>query len=658
MNQDNKQKIIRACIIIFGLLFLVNLITSINKTAKTELVSQADYTAFMTQVKLDKIKSITIVEKKSGPRELKVTPKDGLNFTLNAPQDSKLVDELISHNVPINTVEEEKPSFLETFFFTWGPTIFFLVVWIWIMKKMASGGKGLFNFNKSKAQLIDPANINVTFKDVVGCEEAKAEAQEFVEFLKNPDKFSKLGGRTPRGVLLTGPAGTGKTLLAKALAKESGVPFFSTSGSEFVEMFVGVGAGRVRDMFDTAKKVAPCVLFIDEIDAIGGKRGGSGMGGGSDEREQTLNQILVELDGMDTNKGIILVGATNRPEVLDPALLRPGRIDRQIVVGLPDVKGRAEILKIHSKEVPLATSIDLTKIARGTPGFSGAELANLINEGSIFAARKGKKFVEQEDLEQAKDKIMMGVERPSLAMKVEDKRKTAYHESGHAVVAKLLPKADPVHKVTIIPRGRALGVTMQLPQQDRWSYEKDYLIDRITILMGGRAAEEVFCKILTNGASNDISVATDTARRMVTEWGMSSLGPVAYGDRQGGGYLGGGYMNSSGLSPTTMEKIDNEVFTMINNEYNKAKKMLEDNRDKVEAMTEALMDIETIDDWQIENIMKGRHYNDNAGVIELKALADEFDRREKAEESEQKNKAKFIPSKGDEVLDITPHIAT
>lgn len=632
VNQETRQKIIRAFIIIFGILFIINLATAINKANKGVEISQTDYTAFINEVKQDKIKSITIVERKSGPRELKVTQKDEKSFSLNAPQDASLINQLVEHNVAITTVEEEKPSFLETFFFTWGPTIFFAVMWLFIMKKMASGGKGLFSFNKSKAQLIDPANIKVTFKDVVGCEEAKFEAQEFVEFLKNPDKFSKLGGRTPRGVLLTGPAGTGKTLLAKALAKESGVPFFSTSGSEFVEMFVGVGAGRVRDMFETAKKVAPCVLFIDEIDAIGGKRGANSMGGGSDEREQTLNQILVELDGMDTNKGIILVGATNRPEILDPALLRPGRIDRQIVVGLPDVKGRAEILKIHSKEVPLASTVDLNKIARGTPGFSGAELANLINESSIFAARKGKKFVEQEDMEQAKDKIMMGNERPSLAMKVEDKRKTAYHEAGHAVVAKLLPHADPVHKVTIIPRGRALGVTMQLPHQDRWSYEKDYLIDRITILMGGRAAEEVFCKILTNGASNDIAVATDTARRMVTEWGMSSLGPVAYGDRQGSSYLGGGYMNTSNLSPLTMQKIDEEVFQLVNSEYAHAKKLLEDNRDKVEAMTQALMEVETIDDWQIENIMQGRHYNDNAGLVELRAKADEMERLEKEEE--------------------------
>lgn len=636
MNQDNKQKIIRGLIIIFGILFLINLVTAINKSNKPTGITQTDYSAFINQVKQQKVKSIVIVEKKTGPRELKVTPKEGLPFILNAPQDNKLVDELLANKVEITTVEEEKPGFLETFFFTWGPTLFFLFVLVWIMKKTSGGGKGLFGFNKSKAQLIDPANIKVTFKDVVGCEEAKTEAQEYVEFLKNPEKFAKLGGKTPRGVLLVGPSGTGKTLLAKALAKESGVPFFSTSGSEFVEMFVGVGAGRVRDMFETAKKVAPCVLFIDEFDAIGGKRGNSGMGGGHDEREQTLNQMLVELDGIDGNKGIILVAATNRPEILDPAILRPGRIDRQIVVGLPDVNGRHEILKIHSKEVPLSNNVDLNKIARGTPGFSGAELANVVNEASIFAARKNKKFVDHIDFEQAKDKIMMGVERPSLAMSVEDKRKTAYHEAGHAVIAKLLPKSDPVHKVTIIPRGRALGVTMQLPEQDRWSYEKDYLMDRITILMGGRAAEEVFCKIATNGASNDIAVATSTAKSMVREWGMSSLGPIAYGDKQGGGYLGGGYTNTSDLSPYTMQKIDEEVFKMINGEYLRAVQMLEENRDIVEAMTAALMEVETIDDWQIENLMQRRHFNDQVGFVEMKEKHDAKDKL--AKEKEEKSK--------------------
>lgn len=644
MNNNDKSKIIRILCVVFGIFFVLNLMSTINKTGKANEVSQSNYTKFVEQVQGDKIKAVTMVERSRGPRELKVTPKEGSTYNLNAPNDNALVGEMVAHNVDINTLPEEQPSFLETLFFTWGPTIFFLVVWIFIMKKMSQGGKGLFQFNKSKAQLIDPNNINVSFKDVVGCDEAKVEAQEFVDFLKNPEKFSKLGGRTPRGVLLTGPAGTGKTMLAKALAKESGVPFLSLSGSEFVEMFVGVGAARVRDMFETAKKHAPCVIFIDEIDAIGASRGHGGMGGGHDEREQTLNQILVELDGFDTHKGVILVAATNRPEILDKALLRPGRIDRQIVVALPDVYGREEILKIHSKEVPLAQDVDLAKIARGTPGFSGAELANLINEGAIFAARRGKKFVEQVELENAKDKIMMGVERPSLAMSLSDKRDTAYHESGHAIVAKLLKNADPVHKVTIIPRGRALGLTMQLPEEDRWSYKAEYLRDRITILMGGRAAEEIFCNTRTNGASNDIAVATNIARSMVSEWGMSDLGPIAFGNREGNSFLGGGNLSTSGLSQATLEKVENTIHDIINEEYAHAKKLLEENSDIVEAMTEALMNVETIDDWQIENLMQRRPYNDNHGLIEFKEKAE-------AREKELAQNRKRFEGKGNFVAD-------
>lgn len=643
MNND-KSKIIRILCVVFGIFFVLNLMSTINKTGKSNEVSQSNYTKFVEQVQGDKIKAVTMVERSRGPRELKVTPKEGSAYSLNAPNDNALVGEMVAHNVEINTLPEEQPSFFETLFFTWGPTIFFLVVWIFIMKKMSQGGKGLFQFNKSKAQLIDPNNINVSFKDVVGCDEAKVEAQEFVDFLKNPEKFSKLGGRTPRGVLLTGPAGTGKTMLAKALAKESGVPFLSLSGSEFVEMFVGVGAARVRDMFETAKKHAPCVIFIDEIDAIGASRGHGGMGGGHDEREQTLNQILVELDGFDTHKGVILVAATNRPEILDKALLRPGRIDRQIVVALPDVYGREEILKIHSKEVPLAQDVDLAKIARGTPGFSGAELANLINEAAIFAARRGKKFVEQVELENAKDKIMMGVERPSLAMSISDKRDTAYHESGHAIVAKLLKNADPVHKVTIIPRGRALGLTMQLPEEDRWSYKAEYLRDKITILMGGRAAEEIFCNTRTNGASNDIAVATNIARSMVSEWGMSDLGPIAFGNREGNSFLGGGNLSTSGLSQATLEKVENTIHDIINQEYAHAKKLLEENADIVEAMTEALMNVETIDDWQIENLMQRRPYDDNHGLIEFKEKAE-------AREKELAQNRKRFEGKGNFVED-------
>jgi cell division protease FtsH len=621
LNKNPNQNIIKGAIIVLMVLLIVNFAGVLNPKNSEEKYVEQDYTQFLQDVSKNKIDSVTIIEKSRGPRELQVKPKEGKEYSFNAPHDGNLVHYLTEGKVKVSAKDEPQPGWMTTFFFTWGPTVLFLVVFIWIMRKTTGGGsKGLFGFSKSKAQLIDPDKINVTFKDVVGCDESKQEVQEFVEFLKNPEKFSKLGGRTPRGVLLTGPAGTGKTLLAKALAKESGVPFFSMSGSDFIEMFVGVGASRVRDMFEQAKRVAPCVLFIDEIDTIGGKRGNGNFGGGGhDEREQTLNQILVELDGMDTNKGVILVGATNRPEVLDPALLRPGRIDRQIVVTLPDVNGREEILKVHSKNVPLANSCDLKKIGRGTPGFSGAELANLINESAIFAARRGSKFVEQIDLEQAKDKIMMGVARPSLAMSEEDKRETAYHESGHAVIAKLLKNADPVYKVTIIPRGRALGVTMQLPEKDRFSYKKEYLIDRIAILMGGRAAEEVFCNTLTTGASNDISVATSTARSMVMEWGMSSLGPIAYGDRQSS-FLGNGGLNNSSISPETLKAVDHEVRYIIETQADRAKNLLIENRDKVEAMTQALMEVETLDDWQLDNIMAGLHYNHDAGLRNIGPL--------------------------------------
>jgi cell division protease FtsH len=617
LNNEKNQKIIKGALILFFILLIINIASLLNNQKKDEKISDTDYTSFLEDVKNSKISSVVILETARGLRELKVTPKEGKEFSFHPPIDGSLVSKLVENKIKIVVKEDPGPSWMYTFFYSWGPTIFFLVVWIFIMKKFSGGGsKGLFGFSKSKAQLIDPEKINVSFKDVVGCDEAKLEIQEFIDFLKKPEKFSKLGGRIPRGVLLTGPAGTGKTLLAKALAKESGVPFFSMSGSDFIEMFVGVGSSRVRDMFEQAKKVSPCVLFIDEIDAIGGKRNsGQFGGGGQDEREQTLNQILVELDGMDTHKGVILVGATNRPEVLDPALLRPGRIDRQIVVSLPDVNGREEILKIHSSNVPLGNNCDLRKIARGTPGFSGAELANLINESAILAARRETKFVEQIDLEKAKDKILMGVERPKLAMTEEDKKDTAYHESGHAVIAKLIKDADPVYKVTIIPRGRALGVTMQLPEKDRWSYKKQFLLDRIAILMGGRAAEEIFCNTMTNGASNDISVATSTARSMVMEWGMSDMGPIAYGDRQNS-YLGNSGINTSGISPETLKQVDNQVRSLVEEQYNRAKKLLLENREKVEAMTYALMEIETLDDWQIHNIMENLPYNQPVELIE------------------------------------------
>jgi cell division protease FtsH len=629
-----NQKLIRFFVVLFGLLVVLNVVGILTKMNKEQVVQYQSLSHFIQDVKSGNVKAATIVESGRNPLQVQVQNKDDTKYSFFALHDSgmRIVDTLTENKVKYMTKPEEGPSFLESFFFSWGPTIFFLVAWIFLMKKMGQGGKGgVFGFGQSKAKLMNPDEISVTFADVVGCDESKLEIEEFTEFLKNPDKFAKLGGKTPRGVLLTGPAGTGKTMLAKALAKESGVPFFTLSGSDFVEMFVGVGASRVRDMFEKAKKYAPCVIFIDEIDAIGGKRGG--IGGGNDEREQTLNQLLVELDGMDSNKGIILVGATNRPETLDKALLRPGRIDRQIIVGLPDVLGRQEILKIHSKGVPLSVNVELNKIARGTPGFSGAELANLINEAALFAARRGKKFVEQSDLEDAKDKIMMGVERPSLSMTEKAKRETAYHESGHAVVARLVKNADPVYKVTIIPRGRTLGVTMQLPEQDRWSHDKEFLTNKIAILMGGRAAEEVFCNTLTNGASNDISVATDIANNMVTQWGMSDLGPVAFGSRSSS-FLGSSGLDTSGLSQNTLHEVNIVVRDLINNQYKRAKQLLEDNKDIVEAMTESLMEVETIDDWQIENLIQRRPYNDPAGLETMKGLAEE---RDKAIEEQRKN---------------------
>lgn len=617
MSKNPNQNFVKGALILAFVLFIIHLAGVFNPKNVDEKYSEQDYTQFRQDVAKGKIDSVIIIEKSRGPRELLVKPKEGKSYSFNAPVDGSLVTYLVENKTKVSAKDEPQPGWFTTFFFSWGPTLFLVGVFAWFMRKSMTGNKGVFGMSKSKAKLVDPEKLTTTFNDVIGCDESKKEIQEFVEFLKNPEKFSKLGARTPRGVLLTGPAGTGKTLLATALAKESGVPFFQMSGSDFIEMFVGVGASRVRDMFEQAKSVAPCVLFIDEIDTIGAKRSSNNFGGGGhDEREQTLNQILVELDGMDTNKGIILVCATNRPEVLDPALLRPGRIDRQIVVPLPDVNGREEMLKLHSRNVPLSNGCDFKKLARGTPGFSGAELANLINEGAVFAARRGSKFVEQIDLEQAKDKIMMGVARPSLAMSDEDKRETAYHESGHAVIAKLVKNTDPVYKVTIIPRGRSLGVTQQLPERDKQSYKKEWIIDKIAILMGGRAAEDIFCNTLTTGASHDISVATSFARSMVMEWGMSSLGPIAYGDRQSN-YLGSGGLNNSSISQETLRIVDQEVRSIVEEQAKRAKDLLVEHKDKVEAMTNALMEVETLEDWQLDNIMEGRHFNHDAELRNL-----------------------------------------
>ncbi|MFW9610986.1 MAG: ATP-dependent zinc metalloprotease FtsH [Fluviibacter sp.] len=561
-----------------------------------------EYSQFIEEVKDGKISKVVMEG-----RNLKATTTDGKKITSYAPPDIWLVSDLLKSGVKIEAKPEEEPSLLMNVFVSWFPMLLLIGVWIFFMRQMqGGGGKGgsPFSFGKSKARMMDQAQNTVTFADVAGCDEAKEEVQELVDFLKDPTKFQKLGGRIPRGVLMVGSPGTGKTLLAKAIAGEAKVPFFSISGSDFVEMFVGVGAARVRDMFEQAKKQSPCIIFIDEIDAVGRHRG-AGLGGGNDEREQTLNQMLVEMDGFEGSQGVIVIAATNRPDILDPALLRPGRFDRQVVVPLPDIRGREEIIKVHMRKVPVAPDIKADILARGTPGFSGADLANLVNEAALFAARQNKRLVDMEDFEKAKDKIMMGAERRSMVMSEDEKRNTAYHESGHAVVAKLLPKSDPVHKVTIIPRGRALGVTMQLPEQDRYAYDRQYLLDRIAVLFGGRVAEELFMHQMTTGASNDFERATSMARDMVTRYGMSDLGPMVYGENEGEVFLGRSVTTHKALSEATMQKVDAEIRRIIDEQYALAKRLLDENRDKVEAMTQALLEWETIDADQINDIMAG-----------------------------------------------------
>jgi cell division protease FtsH len=562
-----------------------------------------EYSQFIEEVKEGKISKVVMEG-----RTLKATTTDGKKVTSYAPPDLWLVSDLLKSGVKIEAKPEEEPSMLMNIFISWFPMLLLIGVWIFFMRQMQGGGAkggGPFSFGKSKARMMDQAQNTVTFADVAGCDEAKEEVQELVDFLKDPTKFQKLGGRIPRGVLMVGSPGTGKTLLAKAIAGEAKVPFFSISGSDFVEMFVGVGAARVRDMFEQAKKQSPCIIFIDEIDAVGRHRG-AGLGGGNDEREQTLNQMLVEMDGFEGSQGVIVIAATNRPDILDPALLRPGRFDRQVVVPLPDIRGREEIIKVHMRKVPVAADIKADILARGTPGFSGADLANLVNEAALFAARQNKRLVDMEDFEKAKDKIMMGAERRSMVMSEDEKRNTAYHESGHAVVAKLLPKSDPVHKVTIIPRGRALGVTMQLPEQDRYAYDRGYLMDRIAVLFGGRVAEELFMNQMTTGASNDFERATSMARDMVTRYGMSDLGPMVYGENEGEVFLGRSVTTHKALSEATMQQVDAEIRRIIDEQYALAKRLLDENRDKVEAMTQALLEWETIDADQINDIMAGK----------------------------------------------------
>jgi cell division protease FtsH len=516
-----------------------------------------------------------------------------------------MVGDLMKYGVQVTGKAEDEPNMLTSALYYLGPTLLIIGCWFFMMRQMQGGGKGgAFSFGKSKARLIDENSNTITFADVAGCDEAKEEVFELVEFLKDPQKFQKLGGRIPHGVLLVGPPGTGKTLIAKAIAGEAKVPFFSISGSDFVEMFVGVGASRVRDMFENAKKNSPCIIFIDEIDAVGRHRG-AGMGGGNDEREQTLNQMLVEMDGFESNSGVIVVAATNRSDVLDKALLRPGRFDRQVHVGLPDIRGREQILQVHMRKVPIDPDVDAAVLARGTPGFSGADLANLVNESALFAARRNKRAVDMKDFEDAKDKIYMGPERKSAVMREEERRNTAYHESGHAVVAKVLPKADPVHKVTIMPRGMALGVTWQLPEFDRVNLYKDRMLEELAMLFGGRAAEELFLHSMSTGASNDFERATKMARDMVTRYGMSdSLGTMVYVDTESESIFGRN--STKTVSELTQQKVDAEIRSLIDSQYALARSILEQNRDKVEAMVAALLEWETIDAGQITDIMEGR----------------------------------------------------
>ena len=571
-----------------------------NRTGSAQ--GQVDYSQFMDDVRNGQVAKVTI-----DGRVLRGVHADGRRFITYTPSDPWMISDLLKYGVQVDAKPEEEPSMLMSIFVSWFPMLLLIGVWVFFMRQMQGGGKGgAFSFGKSKARMLNQENNSVTFADVAGCDEAKEEVGELVEFLRDPTKFQKLGGRIPRGVLMVGSPGTGKTLLAKAIAGEAKVPFFSISGSDFVEMFVGVGAARVRDMFEQAKKSAPCIIFIDEIDAVGRQRG-AGLGGGNDEREQTLNQLLVEMDGFEVSSGVIVIAATNRPDVLDPALMRPGRFDRQVVVPLPDIRGREQILMVHMRKVPLSQDVKADIIARGTPGFSGADLANLVNEAALFAARGNKRLVDMDDFERAKDKIMMGAERRSMVMPEEERRNTAYHESGHAVVAKMLPKTDPVHKVTIIPRGRALGVTMQLPTEDRYSQDRTRLLSTITVLFGGRIAEELFMNQMTTGASNDFQRATDLARRMVTQWGMSdALGPMVYGEEEGEIFLGRSITTHKNVSEETMRKVDTEVRRIIDEQYALARRLLEENRDKVEAMTAALLQWETIDAEQINDIMAGQ----------------------------------------------------
>jgi len=573
------------------------------------ITQQSDvvFSDFMDQVEKGQVNEVVINGDNISGKYM-----DGTSFQTTAPpKDPDLIKSLRQKNVRIVVVAPEQTSWYMSILISWFPMLLLLGIWIFFMRQMQAGGGKAMSFGKSKARLLNDTKNKTTFKDVAGVDEAKEELHEIIEFLKEPQKFSKLGGKIPKGVLLIGPPGTGKTLLARAISGEANVPFFSISGSDFVEMFVGVGASRVRDLFEQGKKNSPCIIFIDEIDAVGRHRG-AGLGGGHDEREQTLNQLLVEMDGFENNEGVILIAATNRPDVLDPALLRPGRFDRQVTVGRPDVKGREGILKVHTSTVPLLDGVDLKVIARGTPGFTGADLANLVNEAALLAARDDKKAVAMADFEEAKDKVMMGVERRSMVISEKEKNTTAYHEAGHALVAALLPGTDPLHKVTIIPRGRALGVTMQLPVDEKHTHQRSYLINSLAILMGGRCAEEICLGEMTTGAGNDIERATEMARKMVCEWGMSEkMGPLTYGTKEEQPFLGKDFSSQANFSDQTAKLIDQEVKSLVMGGYEKATELLKTNLDKLETMAQALLEHETLNAQEVKNIIDGKNIFDD-----------------------------------------------
>lgn len=599
MNELTKNLLIWA-VIAFVLIVVFSKFSVPNQPAET-----LSYSEFIQSVGNRSIKEVEIRD-----QTIEGITTNGNKFTTySPPDDPHLIGDLLDNGVTVDAAPPEKRSILWDIIINWAPFLLIIGLWIYIMRQMqgGGGGRGAMSFGKSRARMMTEDQVKVNFNDVAGCEEAKDEVGELVEFLRDPSKFQKLGGKIPRGVLMVGSPGTGKTLLAKAIAGEAKVPFFSISGSDFVEMFVGVGASRVRDMFEQAKKHAPCIIFIDEIDAVGRQRG-AGLGGGHDEREQTLNQLLVEMDGFEGSEGIIVIAATNRPDVLDPALLRPGRFDRQVVVPLPDVRGREQILKVHMRKVPIGDDVKPSLIARGSPGFSGADLANLVNEAALFAARSNKRTVDMAEFEKAKDKIMMGSERKSMVMNEDEKLNTAYHEAGHAIVGLKVPSHDPVYKVTIIPRGRALGVTMYLPEEDRYSYSKERLESQISSLFGGRIAEELTLgdEGVTTGASNDIERATEIARNMVTKWGLSNrLGPLSYSEDEGEVFLGRSVTQQKHMSDETAHAIDEEIRSFIDRNYRRAEQILKDNMDKLHAMAQALMKYETIDRDQIDAIMRG-----------------------------------------------------